>query len=267
MNSSQAGQHNDEHPTPETAQCAHHSAAHATLEKLHKGVDFLYGILIAMSLEKVIEGVMHASSSTWFVDPTHPHTEEAAVVLHAPAALMYWRTLIFLIMVARFYLGSIRYFDKTYKSHALDLKGFQPRFFADFLIGLIHFLLFFPLSLAVTVPPGRISFFSCFKFSSFAIMLMVILMYDTFWLAARWMITRQRSEEWKVLDEDAFEQIQRWSLRNFVTTLWIVGLLVLAGVIWPVCPGWAESIALIPLFIASLQDFSEVIGVRRFFAP
>lgn len=257
----------NEHPVAEAPKCAcHHSQSHATLEKLHKGVDFLYGILIAMSLEKVIEGVMHASSSTWFVDPTHPHSDEAAAMVHAPEALMYWRTLIFLIMVARFYLGSIRYFDKTYKSNTLELKGFRPRFFADFVVGLIHFILFFPLSLAVTVPPGRISVFSCFKFSSFVIMLMVILLYDTLWLAVRPIVTRHRIEEWKDSDDSAHEQIKRWGLRNFLTTLWIVGLMVLAGVVLPDHLGWAESIALISLLIASLKDFREVIGAKYFFA-
>ena len=249
---------------------SHETASHNLVEKLHKGADFLYGVLIAVSIEKGIEGFLHVSAHEWFVDPTHPH--QGGESPHAPEYLMVWRLMILLVMVARFYIGSIRYFTETYKNppNITDSSSFKNRFSFDFFAGLVHFSFFFALGLSLTVPAGNVDPFDCYKLSSFSIVLMFILLFDMLWLPVRLIVTRvsqqkdarsnsEHAEYWKRADKAANHMIWRWGRMNLFVTLAMLAVFVVIEISAPDQLSMAETAALLPLFIHSFKDFRKIV--------
>ena len=256
--------------TPKECHYPPETSSHFLVEKLHKGADFLYGVLIAVSIEKAIEGFLHVSFHDWFNDPAHPHVEDATP--HASTVLILWRVMVLLVMVARFYIGSIRYFAETYKDpHGpADSSSFRNRFSFDFFAGLMHFSFFFALGLAVTIPAGNVELFPCFQLSSFSLMLIAILLFDLIWLVIRLIFilswqrkdtrsTSQHVDFWKLADKKANDMIWKWGKLNFKTTAAISLCLFIVEIFWRSQWEIAESVFLIPLFVVSLMDFLNIV--------
>jgi hypothetical protein len=226
-------------------------------EKFRRGADFLFGVLIAVALEKAVEGFLHVAAHGWLVDPVP--CRESPSTSHPNWWLALLRLLIFAPMVASFYFGSLKYFEDTY-SHPPSIRSDElgRRFRIDAFSGLIHFALFYTWSLCITAPVAASMQLCRWSVSPFLLMLVAVLVYDAVWYGFRVWATRAGPVRWKAHDQNTHDQIWKWTWKNLLVALWIVAaVLVLGG--W-FRPAIAEAIAIVPAIVVSVREFPKIVA-------
>jgi hypothetical protein len=109
----------------------------------------------------------------------------------------------FLLLAVRFYVGAARFFAEYYPGGNRD----GARFMADFILGLIHFVLFVALAVAFAEDaPPRWGYYSYFEF-----VLVGILIFDLPW----WWLCKRGTER--------RERVRYWALQNFATAVLVLG--------------------------------------------
>ena len=238
-----------------------HVPAADPAEKFRRGADFLFGVLIAVSLEKAVEGFLHVAAHSWTADPAAPKSE--SLPLEHPwswLVLLVLRMLAFTPMIASFYFGSIKYFDETYGAAApasTNANEFGRGFRVDLFSGIIHFALFYAWSLSVPALDKFIQYGS-WSFSPFLMMFVFVLIYDSFWLSVRWLATRQtKNPAWVAHDQETHKMIRGWAIRNLLIASWIV-VVVLVPLSFT-HPIRSEALAILPAIVFSLRDFKKIV--------
>lgn len=194
-------------------------------EKFRKGADFLFGILIAVSLEKAVEGFLHIVVPGWGAEAAHNH--DAHLPGYCGWALALFRLLVFGALIANFYFGSIKFFEETYGKPPTSTPGeFGGRFRIDVFCGLTHFALFYAWSLSLTAADPISLPFCEVKITPFLLMLLAVLAYDVPWLGIRWLLTHWRNAGagWEQRDRVAHGHIGGWTWKNLIIVILVIGL-------------------------------------------
>lgn len=125
---------------------------------IHKHAFWLYSVIIGLSVEEALRHVL-------------PHIGELNSVRALHIGLDGLQLALFLCLVVRFFLGSVRYFDEAHIGEsALQYK--TKNYALDFFFGLIHFSGFLGLSLSIGHSKDWV----------FLFWLTYILLYDLIWI-------------------------------------------------------------------------------------
>ena len=153
------------------------------------------------------------------------------------------RLLVFLAMLIRFYLGSVKFFDKVYISEATAPGYANKDFGIDFGVGFIHFLIFFSWSLTIAD-----EYRSPFGMSKYLWFLTVVLLYDALWIGLSW-------------KKDTRKEIKLWTAVNVATfILGVILFFVGKALEKPVLGEW---LVLVPVAFFTAIDFVEMTTERE----
>lgn len=108
---------------------------------LHKHAFWLYGVIIGLSIEESLRHVLpHVAEISFYNNNLSRHK-----AIHIGTDVI--QLAVFLTLVVRFFLGSVRYFDQAHISPSSS-KYKSKNYALDFFFGLIHFSGFLGLALS-----------------------------------------------------------------------------------------------------------------------
>ena len=198
---------------------------------------WVYGVIVGLAIREALTKVI-PQALPMLADP------QKSAVLHIDAIRATWlysvRLVVFLAMIVRFYLGSATYFETVYCSEksAENYPNTNPGI--DFLLGLIHFILFFVWSETLTEPERFAD-----GLSGFLVILGTILAYDLIW----WFVSVKYSTK---------ETIRAWAVLNLLTLGASYGAFFIVGA----HTGWGnratECAAFFPVLAVTVADFGEM---------
>jgi hypothetical protein len=109
--------------------------------RYHDHAFWIYGVIVALAIREALSTVIpHTIPILAQSQITSQPEPKNQLILEA------MRLVLFLAMTIRFYLGSCRYFDQVYCADDSAVKFPHANYSMDFVLGLIHFLLFFTWS-------------------------------------------------------------------------------------------------------------------------
>jgi hypothetical protein len=198
----------------------------------HKDFFWIYGVLVGLAIREALTQTLH---HTFAIPP--PDTDW---LLH----IEIWRSLLFMLMIVRFYVGAVVFFTNVYGASSPQT---QNNYYLDFLMGFTQFVLFYAWSVTI------FSYSRSAKgFSYFLDVMFIILMFDFLWL-----IFNSRN--------DTAETIKVWSIVNTLTALVSFACFLACAKVFDVNVQVAEEIALIPVGLASILGLTEnVSGIPVF---
>lgn len=199
---------------------------------LHKHAFWLYGVIVALAIQKALLAVVPDVFAAFQTHPAHPEN----------LRLESYRLIVFLVVTIRFFLGSVAFFEDAYESDDADAVYPIKNYARDYVFGLIHFLFFFAWSMSIDAEgPLRL----------FPILMALILFYDIPWyFAGRKYDTKRRMKLWAVLN--ALTLVLAWALYS---TAMAAGKDSRAAQAW----------AFIPVIVISILDIAEIIGRKEIF--
>lgn len=200
-------------------------------EGIHKHAYWLYGVIVGLAIREALGDVLRHALT--------PPFEQGWVSV--PEAL---RLAVFLIVTIRYYLGSAVFFEVAYLSADSDTNYPRKNYTIDFLVVLMHFLIFFSWAISIDVhtKPARL----------FPALLAFILFYDGLWFLA-------------CKRYDTSRVIKLWSAVSIA--MLVVSIAVyFAASYFQASQAWAEGLAFIPVIIASLISISETTRRKQIFA-
>ncbi|MDT5268224.1 MAG: hypothetical protein QOH49_410 [Acidobacteriota bacterium] len=157
-----------------------------TDKSLHSHASWLYSTVAALAIKEAL-----ADTVPYIINPpTDPAVRRLVYV---------FRLLAFLLLLIRFYLDHSVFFERAHSGEASDLFP-SKSYVLDFLVGLVHFILFFvcAFSIDLTKRPDNLFFW----------MLFTILCWDVAWFLA-------------CLLFDTLELVKLRTVVNFVTAVLI----------------------------------------------
>jgi|ERR1051326_640278 hypothetical protein len=206
--------------------------------KTHNHAFWVYGVIVGLAIR---EGLVKVISQN--IDYQAPVTQGPATP--HDVSLQAIRLVLFLGVIIRFYLGSAIYFDSVYCSDKSDKKYPTKNYGIDFLLGLIHFILFFGWCETLTRSDHLVH-----GFGSFLLGLGMILLYDMLW----WIVNAKYSTT---------KKIAPWAILNLVTVLCATVVWALLTICTDVGPKWREVLALLPVGFMTVVDFGEMFSNRN----
>ncbi len=158
-----------------------------------------------------------------------------------------FRLIIFLMTITCFYFGSAVFFDKVYLNEKTASRFQKKSYGLDYVLGMVHFLVFFAWSLTLADH-------SRFRWglSPFLLFMSAILLYDVVWFVAS-------------IRFDTMQELKLW-------TFFCVVVLFLTGVGFFLVRGLssndvvAEEISFVVVGLYLLGDFVELFTDRPFFS-
>jgi hypothetical protein len=133
-------------------------------KQLREQMFWIYTVIVGFSLRQVMVDVLPRVLPFGFVDPTQ------AVAQGDDWWLEFLRLVVFLMMITRFFLGSVVFF-----------KNAETAYKRDVFVGYLHFLVFFAWSLTLKSP------FVWSGLSAFLFVLAIILLFDyLYWGSESW---------------------------------------------------------------------------------
>jgi hypothetical protein len=165
---------------------------------LHPQATWLNGIIVALAIR---EGLNQAI----------PHLTASIHDFNWTTELQVARVFLFLITLIRFYLGSILYFDAVHISEKTAVQYVRKSYGLDFLVGLLHFIMFFAWATTISDVAHRES---SSALSHFEMVGAAILLFDLVWLAVN-------------AKYDTPRAILPWTIINVVTVLLCVAIIYL----------------------------------------
>jgi hypothetical protein len=203
-------------------------------QEIHKHSFWLYSVIVGLSVEEALRHVL-------------PHVGELSLSIQPDEgmdiALEFVRLALFLCLVVRFYLGSVRFFYQAHINQHSDENYPNKNYTYDFFIGLIHFSAFLALSLTID---------SKQPFWVFLFWLSFILLYDLFWL----FVCRKY---------DTSKIVKFWAFLNGVT--FVLSWLLYLGIakFFSLFASdknvefWSQIFFMLPIFLISFADIKEVL--------
>jgi len=191
---------------------------------------WLYGVLVGLAIQQALTSV-----TGHLINPPlgmTTHTTQAGVRLG-----------VFLLLIIRYYLGAVFFFDVAYSGPREGIYR-KKNYFLDFVIGLVRFALFLLLAVSIDVYSVRATLFQGIFLS--------ILLFDWVWYLVSWKY-------------DTRHLIKMWAFLATVTVL--VGvLLYLVGYEMGYDSSTRELFGMLPVILISIFDLTELISGRRLFA-
>jgi hypothetical protein len=198
----------------------------------HKDFFWIYGVLVGLAIREALTQTLH---HTFSIPPP-----DAAWILH----LEIWRTVLFIFMIVRFYVGAVVFFGNVYGPLSPQT---QNNYYLDFLMGFTQFVLFYAWSVTIFSYSRSIK-----GFSYYLDVMFFILLFDFLWL-----IFNMRN--------DTAQTIKVWTIVNSLTALLSFAFFVASAKIFDIDVQVSEEIALVPVGIASLLGLTEnVSGIPVF---
>jgi hypothetical protein len=197
--------------------------------RLHSQASWLYGVLVTLGVREGLSQIIpkltnHGSEDNW------------TLFLHV------FRLTFFLITIIRFFLGSVRYFEQVYLLDYSDEDYPRKQYGIDFLVGFVHFMIFFAWATTIADVSHRDRGYCHFTFLALA-----VLLYDVAWLVVN-------------INSDTRRKILKWTLINLAS----VGIAALAWLFVEnkyvqeeVAMCWLAAVGLVD--VASLLDDEELI--------
>ena len=207
----------------------------AALRRIHEQAFWLYTIIIGLAIRQVLIEIIPRSLNYFFSTELHLPTRETLYASSFYIELV--RSLVFLIVITRFYLGSVLVLAELTRKPGGPPKGS----WVHVLTGSVHFLLFFWWAYTpfVTAVIWRISLFVW--------VLILILLWDVAWFV--------------LTPGDQRSTIKPWLYRNLRTFLGMV-ILFFAS-LWFLSAQAQEVLMLVLVLVVSLGDFREMFTKRE----
>jgi hypothetical protein len=198
----------------------------------HKDFFWIYGVLVGLAIREALTQTLHHTFSI--------PAAEAAWILH----IEIWRTVLFMLMIVRFYVGAVVFFGNVYGASSPQT---QNNYYLDFLMGFTQFVLFYAWSVTIfsysRSPKG---------FSYYLDVMFMLLLFDLLWLLFN---TRN----------DTAETIKVWTIVNSLTAISSALCFVFAAKVFDLNVQVAEEMALVPVGMASVLGLTEnVSGIPVF---
>jgi hypothetical protein len=215
----------------------------AALSKLYDQSFWLYTVIIALAIQQVLIEIIPRFLNYFFETELSLPTPEKLNPSSIYIELV--RSLVFLIVITRFYLGGVLVFAKLTQNPDGPPKGS----WVHVLTGFIHFLLFFGWAYTpfLTAAIWRVSLFIC--------ALILILLWDVAWF---WLSPKHQRPG-----------IKPWLYRNLRTVVYMV--IAFVSTLWLLSAQTQEVVMLLLVLVISIQDFREMFTKReppqKFFAP
>jgi hypothetical protein len=199
-------------------------------KELHKHAFWLYGVIVGLAIKESLESVTpHVFA---------PPTSEIGVFPDLA------RLVVFLILIVRFYFGSALFFGSAYEAPETQGAFTNKNYALDFLFGFLHFFIFFLLAFSIDIHTKPVMLFPS--------LLAVILFFDTLWFVfCRKYDTRDLMVWWMVLN---------------LVTLILSALVYLVADRLGASKTLAEQLAFIPIILASILDFAELVTSKTLIA-
>lgn len=155
-----------------------------------------------------------------------------------------WRTILFMLMVVRFYVGSVVFFHKVHGASAPETGS---NYYLDFVMGFTQFVFFYAWSVTIfsysRSPKG---------FSYYMSVMFLILLFDLVWLLFN-------------VRNDTTETIKIWTVVNLLTALVAFACFITSARLFDLDAQSAEEISLIPVGLVSILDLTENVSGRPIF--
>ena len=213
-----------------------------TLKELYKGAFWVYTLIISFAIREVLVHILpRVFNYYWQAGFSEPTPSRASFYLEVA------RSVVFLLMITRFYLGSVKVLEEL--KHKVDKDKDAPKgSWLHVFIGTSHFVLFFGWALTAFSPaqPWHVSLFLW--------VLIAILLWDVTYLIL-WVCLGEKAPTEK-------RMFERWMVRNLLTLL--CGIVLFVGsYFW--CPGppYAEVLALVPVLVISVVELYEMLSNRE----
>jgi len=84
------------------------------MRKLHEKADWVFGVLVGLAIREALVDMLPQLAPSWF-------SHQAGRGVTPQLALEFWRLLLFLLMILRFYLGSVVFFGDARQPRAPDV--------------------------------------------------------------------------------------------------------------------------------------------------
>jgi hypothetical protein len=188
-----------------------------------------YGVILALAVREVLTGVSNSVFARHIFDPT--------------VQLEVWRSLIFILMIVRYYMGVNLYFDEVYFDPAGRTRFQKTSYPIDFISGLVLFLIFFVAAVTLTHHDLILKVFPAFLFD-----LILIKLYSMIWFGAA-----------RLSKLDTAVRVGQWmNYNNACVVVTCLVYFLLIGLEWP--PVRAELITLFFILMFSVYDLKQVIA-------
>lgn len=202
------------------------------MRDLHKDFFWIYGVIGGLAIREALTQTLHHALSI----PPPP----APWMLHIET----WRTVLFMLMIVRCYVGSVVFFNKVHGPSAPAAGNY----YLDFVMGFNQFVIFYAWSITIfsySRTPKGLSYFLLGMF--------LILLYDLLWLIFNWRY-------------DTTERLKVLAIVNTLTAL--IGFLVFLAFadLFDANFQVAEEAALIPAILVSVLGISDGVSETSFFA-
>lgn len=145
------------------------------------------------------------------------------------------RVALFVLMIVRFYLGASVYFGEIVSPKVKETPpDNETQVGLDFLVGLLHFLIFAAWSMTIVDPSTTFQGMSFFLGGLF-----IILLYDLAWFLAK-----------KILGHPT-GRMKIWTIANFGTAVAVLLIFLLSR---------SEAWAFLPVAFVSVIDLAEIVS-------
>jgi hypothetical protein len=201
------------------------------MRDLHKDFFWIYGVIGGLAIREALTQTLHHALSN--------PAAGAPWILH----LELWRTILFMLMIVRCYVGSVVFFNKVHGPSAPAAGNY----YLDFIMGFTQFNIFYAWSITI------FSYSRTTKgFSYFLLGMLLILLYDLLWLIFNWRY-------------DTTERLKVLAVVNTLTAL--VSLLAFFAFADVLDTNFqvAEEAALIPAMVVAILSISDTISETSFF--
>jgi hypothetical protein len=205
-------------------------------KNLHTHAFWLFGTIIALAIDRAL-----SETIPYLIKPPANPAFDRFVYS--------FRLAVFLIVVIRFYLGSVIFFEKAHASDKADEEFPRKSYVIDFVFGLLHFILFFGWAFSIDINTKPVYLFPA--------LLGVLLFYDFLWFVAS-------------IKNDPLKLIKLWMAINVAST--IAGAAIYVIVLKVVFPTptddayvTAEMLLFIWIILVSVLDIWELMSKKPIF--
>jgi hypothetical protein len=211
------------------------------MQRLHAHAFWVYGVIVGLAIR---EALVRAGSHIFLPgSPTFLPSDVLPWKLHLEA----FRLIIFLMTITCFYFGSGVFFDKVYLNEKTASRFEKKSYGLDFVLGMVHYLVFFAWSLTLADH-------SRFRWglSPFLLFMSAILLYDVVWFVAS-------------IRFDTMQELKLWTF-FCVVVFFLAGVVFFFGRALSGNDVIAEEISFVVVGLYLLGDLVELFTDRPFFS-
>ena len=202
------------------------------MRELHKEFFWIYGVIVGLAIREALTQTLHHALSIPAAD--------APWILH----IELWRTILFMLMIVRFYVGSVVFFNNV---HGCSAPAAESNYYLDFVMGLTQFIFFYAWSVTIFSYSRNSKGVSYFLYGMF-----LILLFDLVWLLFNWRY-------------DTAERLKVLAIVNTLTALVSFVVFLTWSALLDANFQIAEEVALVPVVLVSVLGISENVSAAPIF--